>query len=157
MILKTYMTKSYTSHGHVYEPSHQNRCTVSLHHDAPYTATIATKSHQNSWNNNYDIMIHLLSESTIIINILVIHDPHNLHDEIMHISLPITFLDFTWTCSELPLLLRHRTCNELVLMVRHRAVRTNIHAGRDMNPVMHWPLQIQSCNELRLLPRDHVQ
>ena len=45
MILKTYMTKSCTSywkslfwlsHGHVYEPSHRNRYTVMLHHDATY-------------------------------------------------------------------------------------------------------------------------
>ena len=45
MILKTYMMKSCTSywkslfwlsHGHVYEPSHRNRYTVMLHHDATY-------------------------------------------------------------------------------------------------------------------------
>ena len=88
MILTIYMTKSCTSHGHVYEPSHQNRCTVSLHHDAPYTATIATKSHQNSWNNNYDIMIHLLSESKITTYMTksCTSDWKSL------------FFDFTWTC-----------------------------------------------------------
>ena len=60
-------------------------------------------------------------------------------------------------------------CNELQLLLRHRAVRRNTHAGHDipcyqlhrsedylevLNLVT---LQIQSCNELRLLRNEHLQ